>query len=121
MEPVLLPTTSEGKRQTRQTDSFQVFTYHYGLLFLVALSIVLAWRIALSMHRADVCTKKFGELDEERASATALRIFSFFVFLLCVAMHRLLLPVTEQGTNMDSLAAGSGRHNQNRLPAKAGE
>ena len=63
----------------------ELFMYHFGLLGLIAVSTLVAWVIALGLHRVNVCTKSFGPtFRREMASATAIKTFSFFVFLLPV-------------------------------------
>ena len=60
--------------------ALQVFTYHFGLLFLIALSILLAYGLALSLHKANVCKKKYGaDFKRVNASASAIKTFNFFV------------------------------------------
>ena len=63
----------------------EIFGYHYSLLFLVALSVTIAYAMALGLHKCNVCTKSFGaDFKKVNASANALKTFNFFVFLLYV-------------------------------------
>ena len=61
----------------------QLFIYHFGLLALIVLSVVIAYGIALGLHKVNLCAKSFGpKFKKDMAQATAVKTFNFFVFLL---------------------------------------
>ena len=55
----------------------------FGLGFVIALSVAVAYGIALCLHKTNVWAQKFGpKFKTSNASATGIKTFLFFVFLL---------------------------------------